>query len=113
MIEIYHNNRCSKSRCALEILDNSNTKYQVVEYLKEAPSVATLKEILKKLGIPAKDLIRKNEQLYKDHYKDANLSEDEWIQIMHEHPVLIERPIVINGNKAVIARPPERVNEIL
>ena len=113
MITIYHNNRCGKSRTALCILEEQGKPFKTVEYLKDVPSVEELKSIIKKLKIKPHDLIRTKEAVYIENYKGKTLSDDEWIQAMHEHPILIERPIVINGNKAVVARPPEKVNEVL
>lgn len=113
MITIYHNNRCGKSRTALCILEEEGKPFKTVEYLKDVPSVEELKSIIKKLKIKPHDLIRTKEAVYVENYKGKTLSDDEWIQAMHEHPILIERPIVINGNKAVVARPPEKVNEVL
>lgn len=113
MITIYHNNRCGKSRSALCILEESGQKFQTVEYLKDVPSVAALKSLIIKLKIKPHDLIRTKEPVYLEKYKGKILSDNQWIQAMHEHPILIERPVVINGNKAVIARPPEKVTEIL
>ncbi|MCB0507295.1 MAG: arsenate reductase (glutaredoxin) [Bacteroidetes bacterium] len=113
MLTIYHNNRCGKSRGAVCILEERNEQFETVEYLKDVPSIEELKSILKKLNIKPHDLIRTKEQVYIDKYKGKNLSDEEWIQAMHENPILIERPIVINGNKAIIARPPEKVLEIL
>jgi len=108
-VEIFHNNRCSKSRCALNLLSEKEVDYKVIEYLKDTPNKETIQNLLKKLGIPAQDLIRKGETVYIEKYKGKNLSEAEWIQAMYENPVLIERPIIIKGNKAIIARPPEKV----
>lgn len=113
MITIYHNNRCGKSRCALELLEESGKKYEVVEYLKEVPSVEEFKSLIKKLKIRPHDLIRTKEAVYLEKYKGKNLTDEEWIKAMHENPILIERPIVVNGNKAVVARPPEKVREVL
>lgn len=109
---VYHNPRCTKSRNALQYLDEKGEKYEVVEYLKEIPSKKELKDILKKLGIQAEDLLRKNEAVFKEQYKGMSLTEDEWITAMIENPKLIERPIVILGNKAVVARPTEKIDEL-
>lgn len=108
--KIYHNPRCSKSRMALDFLDEQNKEYEIVEYLKENPSELELKEILKMLGMKAEELIRKGESDFKEHFKGKDLSEDEWIEAMINYPKLIERPIVIYGNKAVVARPTEKIN---
>ncbi len=112
-ITIYHNNRCSKSRCALGILEEKGVDFEVREYLKEVPTVEELSVVLKKLGIKPEDLVRKNEAIYKDNYKGKTFSEEEWLQILTENPKLIQRPIVIKGDKAVIARPAEKLDEVL
>lgn len=112
-ITIYHNNRCSKSRSACKILEEKGVAHQVRYYLDEAPSRVELKDLLKKLNMPAFDLIRKNEAVFKENYKGKDLSEEEWIEAMMEHPRLIERPILIRGNKAIIGRPTEKVEEFL
>ena len=113
MIKIYHNNRCSKSRCGLEILENSGKQFEIVKYLDNTPSEEELKEIISLLNISPIDLVRKNEQIWKDNFKGKELSDIELIKAMVDNPKLIERPIVINGNKAVIGRPPETIKEII
>lgn len=113
MISIYHNNRCSKSRDSLAILNEQNIEIKVIEYLQNPPTAKKLKTILKKLKLKPYDLIRKSEMLFKNEYEGKNFSDDEWIEVMVNNPVLIERPIIVNGNKAVIGRPPEKVLEIL
>ncbi len=112
-MKIYHNPRCSKSRNTLNIITEKGANVTVVEYLKTPPTKEELKDLLKKLNIPAQELIRKGEQDFKDNFKGKNLSEEEWIDAMIKFPKLIERPIVVNGDKAVIGRPPEKVLEIL
>lgn len=112
MITIWHNNRCGKSRGALEILREKGIEPRVRYYLETPPTAQEIKEVLKKAGIKAHDLIRTGEEAYKP-YKGQTLTEAQWIQVMIENPILIERPVVINGDKAVIARPPEKVLEIL
>lgn len=113
MVTIYHNNRCSKSRQTLDLLREKGEKLQVVEYLKEAPSADELKSVLSKLGLKPEQVLRKGEQVYKDSFAGKSYSDDEWLQIMSENPILIERPIVVKGDKAVIGRPPEKVLDIL
>lgn len=113
MMKIYHNNRCSKSRCALDIIDEKHLNVEVVKYLEDVPTKNELKELLKKLDMKAADLVRKSEPVYKELYKGKNLTEAQWIDAMIKHPILIERPIFVNGNKAVIGRPPERILEIM
>ena len=113
MIKIYHNNMCSKSRAALNLLKDNNEEIEIQEYLKEVPSKAELKEILKMLQMKPLELIRKNETIFKENYKDQNLTDEEWIDIMIENPVLIERPIVVKDGKAAIGRPIEKIIELL
>jgi len=113
MIKIYHNNMCSKSRAALNLLKDNNEEVEIQEYLKEVPTKSELKEILKMLQMKPLELIRKNETLFKENYKDKNLSDEEWIDIMLENPVLIERPIVVKDGKAAIGRPIEKIIELL
>lgn len=109
---ILHNNKCSKSRCALNILKEKNINYTVIEYLKDVPSEKEISDILKKLNIPAIDLIRKKEKVFQEKFK-AEFTEKEIIKLMHEHPELIERPILINGSKAIIARDEEKIYDFL
>ena len=112
-MKIYHNPRCSKSRQTLGILQDKGIEPEVVEYLKTPPSGAELKRILKKLGLKAEDIIRKGEALYKEKYKGKTLTNEQWIKVLAENPVLIERPIVVTDNKAVLGRPPENVLELV
>lgn len=113
MIKIYHNPRCSKSRQGLEILENSGKEFETVKYLDTIPSTEELKEVISLLNISPIDLVRKNEKIWKEEYKGKELSDAEIIKAMVENPKLIERPIVINGDKAVIGRPPENIKEII
>lgn len=113
MIKIYHNNRCSKSRSGLQIIETSGKPFEVVKYLEDIPTTQELKHIIEMLGISPIDLVRKNEAIWKENYKNKTLSDDELIKAMVDHPKLIERPIVINGNKAVIGRPPEKILDII
>lgn len=113
MIKIYHNNRCSKSRSGLEILKNSGKDFQIVNYLENTPTQAELKSIINLLGIKPIDLVRKNEAIWKANYKNKELNDEIIINAMLENPKLIERPIVINDNKAVIGRPPENILNII
>jgi arsenate reductase len=109
----YHNTRCRKSRETLEFVKEQGVEPEIIEYLKTPPDFATIKSIVKKLGIAPLELIRKNEQIFKDEYKGKNLTDDEWIQAMADHPKLIERPILVIGDKAVIGRPKEKALELL
>lgn len=112
MVKIYHNSRCSKSRETLNLLHAHGFDPEVVHYLDTPLSLAELKVVLDYLGISAFDLIRTNEDEFKK-FKGKDLTEIEWIQVMLDYPKLMERPIVVKGNKAVIGRPPEKVLEIL
>ncbi len=113
-IVIYHNPRCGKSRDAMKLLDNKGIKPKVIEYLKTPPSAAELKDILAKLGISPRQLLRKGEAAYKDlKLGDEKLSDAAIIKAMVQNPILIERPIVVNGKKAALGRPPEAVLKIL
>lgn len=107
MIKIYHNTRCGKSRCAIQLLEEKGATFEVIEYLKTVPTKAELTAIIGKLGIKPLDLIRKKEPIFLDNYKGKTLTDEQWIDAMLEHPILIERPIVVNGDKAVVARPAE------
>ncbi|WP_435262873.1 arsenate reductase (glutaredoxin) [Tenacibaculum sp. nBUS_03] len=113
MIKIYHNNRCSKSRLGLEILENSGKEFEVIKYLDTIPSKEELKEIIILLGISPIELVRKNEKIWKDSFKGKELTDNQIIEAMINNPKLIERPIVINGSKAIIGRPPENITTIL
>jgi arsenate reductase (glutaredoxin) len=113
MIQIYHNNRCSKSRCALQYLEESKQPFEVVNYLQNAPSTKELKELLAKLKLEPLDVVRKNEPIFKEQFKNKMLTRTEWIQVLHENPILIERPIVVSKTSAVIARPPELTLDFL
>lgn len=113
MIKIYHNVRCSKSREACSIIADKGIKAEIVEYLKTPPTQKEIKELLGLLKLKAEDIVRKGEELYKSNYKGKTFTEAQWIKILAENPVLIERPIVVNGKKAVIGRPPEKVLEII
>lgn len=113
-LTLYHNPRCSKSRAALELLQARGLQPHVVRYLETPPSARELKSLLGKLGIAARDLLRSGEDEYKTlGLSDASLSEAQLIEAMAKHPKLIERPILIAGDKAVIGRPPEKVLELL
>lgn len=112
-IKIYHNNRCSKSRSAIELLNEQTISYEVIDYLINVPTAKELKEVIALLKIHPFELVRKGEADFKNNFKGKTLSEDEWIAAMIQFPKLIERPIVINGNKAVIGRPTEKITAIL
>lgn len=106
---IYHNPRCTKSRETLALIEKK--KPEIVEYLKTPPSATELKLLLKKLGLSVQQIIRKKEPLFIE--KDKKLNDEKWIDVLIKNPILIERPIVVKGNKAVIGRPPSTVLTLL
>lgn len=112
-VVIFHNPRCGKSRSALALLEARGLTPTIIEYLKTPPTRTQLKMLLKQLGMPAEALVRKGEDVYKEMFKDKTLVEEQWIAALAEHPILIERPIVVRGERAVVGRPPERVLELL
>lgn len=113
MIQIYHNSRCTKSRECLAFLEESGQEYEVIKYLEDVPSFEELKAIIKKLDIKPIELVRRKEKIWVENFKNRTMSDDEVIQTMISNPILIERPIVINGDKAIIARPLEKVKVII
>lgn len=113
MIKIYHNPRCSKSREGLKILEESGKDFLIVKYLDIPMKKEEIKKVLELLDISAEELIRKNEKVWRENYKGKDLSEEDILEAMQEHPKLIERPIVVNENKAIIGRPPEKIKEII
>ena len=112
-MKIYHNPRCSKSRQTLQLIKESGREVEIIEYLTTPPTFKELKSVIFQLGISPEQLLRKNEVVFKEKYKGKSLSDDEWIQAMIDHPKLIERPIVIDGEKAILGRPPENVLSLL
>jgi arsenate reductase (glutaredoxin) len=110
---IYHNPRCSKSREALSLLqEDEGAEIEIVKYLEDIPTEDQMLKLLSKLNIKPFDLVRKTEKIYKEQYKKLNLNDHEWIKVMLENPKLIERPIIIKGNKAIIGRPPSLVLDL-
>ena len=112
-IQIYHNPRCSKSRAALNLLEEKGVEHEVINYLENPPTVEELTTVLDKLGMEPQDLMRKGEAEYKEHIKGKGLSRDELIALMVKYPKVIERPIVANDLKAAIARPLELILPII
>lgn len=110
---LYHNTRCTKSRETLQLLQDKNVNPEIVEYMKEPITPGDLEEILDKLDMDAIDLVRKKESVWKEEFADKELTEDEIILAMIEYPQLMERPILVNGDKARVGRPPEDVLEII
>lgn len=113
MITIYHNARCSKSREGVCFLEEKGIEFETVKYLDQKITVEELIAILKKLNCKPIELVRTKETLWKENYSDKTLTDDEIIKIMVENPILIERPIIINGDKAVIGRPIEKILTII
>lgn len=113
MITIYHNPRCSKSREGLQLLELQGKPFTTVKYLSEKLSKDELTDIIKKLAIAPIELVRQKETIWINEYKNKQLTNDEVVDAMIAHPNLIERPIVVNGDKAVIARPAENIKKIL
>ena len=109
MIKVLHNNTCSKSRAILEHLDENNVPFEIIDFIENPLSEIELKTVLKKLNTDVQGLIRKNEVLFKEKFADKEFTEDEWIKVLAENPSLIQRPILIKGNVAMIARPIENV----
>lgn len=112
-ITLYHNPRCSKSRSALALLEERGLAPRVVEYLRTPPDRSEIAALVRKLGIPAEQLVRTGEAVFKESYAGRTLTDAQWIDAMAEHPILIERPIAVAGERAVVGRPPERVLELL
>ena len=113
MITIYHNPRCSKSREGLEIIKDSGAEFTIREYLKEELSTEELSSLVKKLNIAPIQLVRTNEKIWKDEFKNKDLSDEELIAVMQKNPKLIERPIVEKNDQAVIGRPPSDIKKII
>ena len=113
MIKIYHNPGCSKSREGVHYLEKKELDFEVIEYLKKKLNSEELKAIIQKLGINPIDLVRIKEVIWKENYNNKPLTDDEIIEAMVANPRLIERPIVVNNHKAVIARPTENIDQVL
>ena len=111
-MKIYHNPRCRKSREGVQYLTDKGVKFEIIEYLKNNLSKETIQILLNKLNITALELIRKNEKIWKENYKDKSLSEKELVEVLHKEPKLIERPIIESENLAVIGRPKENIDSL-
>lgn len=112
MITIYHNPKCAKSRAGLNYLKEKGLEYQVVEYIKDSFTRESLKDLLMKLNKGPKEIIRTQEDIYKEKFRGKNFTDEEWITILIENPKLIQRPIVVNGYKAVLAQPAEEIDRL-
>ncbi len=113
MLKIYHNSRCKKSRAGLAYLQEKTSDFEIREYLKESFTPEELIDALKKMNKKPFDIIRKQEEVYRKQYKGKEFPDDQWIKILIENPKLIERPIVVSNNKAVLAQPPENIDILL
>lgn len=112
-IVIYHNPRCGKSRSALDLLRKRGVEPRVIEYLKTPPTREELRSVVEKLGVPAEQLVRKGEDVFKTQFAGKQLSEAQWLDAMAAHPILIARPVIVRGTRAVIGRPPEKALDLL
>lgn len=113
-MKIYHNPRCRKSRETLALIEEKGVKPEIIMYMTgEELSQKELKDILKKLGMKASEIVRKGEKIYKEDYKGKSITEAKWLKILIANPKLIERPIVLKGSKAILGRPPENVLKLL
>ncbi|MFC5683190.1 arsenate reductase (glutaredoxin) [Flavobacterium sp. MAHUQ-51] len=109
MIQVYHNPRCGKSRNCLAFLENANQEYTIIKYLEETPSIDELTSVLSKLKLKPIDLIRQKEKIWIENYKNQEMTDEAIIQAMVNYPILIERPIIIKGNEAIIARDMDKI----
>jgi arsenate reductase len=112
-VRIYHNNRCSKSRAACQLIADKGVDAEIVNYLKTPPSRDELRELLRKLGMKPAELVRRGESVFKEQYAGRSLSDEEWLDALVAHPILIERPIAVRGDRAVLGRPPEKILDLL
>jgi arsenate reductase len=113
MIQVYHNPRCTKSRECMLFLEESGKPYEIIKYLEDMPTVEELKTIIKKLGIKPIELVRQKEPLWVEKFKGKKMTDNAIVKAMVANPILMERPIVVNGDKAVIARPLEKAADII
>ncbi len=111
-ITLYHKPTCGTCQKVMKALKKKGADITAIEYLKTPPSLAELDALLKKLKLEPQMLLRKKEPLYQEKFADKDLSRAEWIKVLHENPILIERPVVVLGDRAVIARPPEKLDHL-
>ncbi|MEL1241368.1 arsenate reductase (glutaredoxin) [Flavobacterium flavipallidum] len=109
MIKVYHNPRCGKSRNCLAFLENTNQDYTIVKYLEEVPTKEELINLLNKLNIKPLGLVRQKEKIWTENYKNLEMNDDAIIEAMITHPILIERPIIVKDNEAIIAREMDKI----
>ena len=114
MLQVYFKPNCSTCRTALQLIkENTKEQIQTIEYLVKTPTVKELKEIVQMIGIKPEELVRKKEPLYKEIYEGKKITGTQWLKILHQNPILIERPILVLGDKAIIGRPTEKIVEFL
>lgn len=113
MIRILHNEHCSKSTCALQLLQESQLAFEVRNYLEQPLTVTELTTLVGQLGIPAEELVRKNEPEYLAHFAGKTMRDEDWVAALAAYPALLQRPILIQDGKAFIGRPPERILTLL
>ena len=112
-MKIYHNPRCAKSRAGLKYLEEKTGDFELVKYLETGFSEKELEDLIAKTGKKPFDFVRTQEKVYKEQFKEKNLSDKEWIKVLAENPKLLQRPLVVNGDKAVLGNPPENIDSIL
>jgi arsenate reductase len=112
-MKIYHNPRCTKSREALKYLEEKGVEVEVIQYLKEVPTEKELEDLLMKLNLKPIQIIRRGEKIFKEKFRGAAFNDHEWIKIMVEYPKLIERPIIVKGNRAILGRPLQKVIDLI
>ncbi|AJW61544.1 Arsenate reductase [Elizabethkingia miricola] len=112
-IQILHNSRCTKSREALQYLENQNIDFELINIIQNPLNKQEVASVLQKLGMKAEDLVRKSDALFKEKYVGQELDEDDWVNVLVDNPTLIQRPVVIKDNKAVIGRPLENIVDFL
>lgn len=113
MLKIYHNPRCAKSRAGLKYLTDNSIEYEIVEYLKSGFTANEIKNLILKTGMKPTDLVRTQEDYYKKNLKGKEFSNEKWYEILADNPKLLHRPIVVVGEKAVLAQPPENIDKII
>ncbi len=113
MLKIYHNPRCRKSRAGLQYLRERTTGFEIIDYIKDGITVEEIREILLKMNVSPKDLVRTQEELYKKELKGKQFTNEEWISILCENPKLIRRPVVVGKHKAIIGDPPDELEKLL
>tara|TARA_R110000868_G_scaffold57476_7_gene177451 strand:+ start:10746 stop:11087 length:342 start_codon:yes stop_codon:yes gene_type:complete len=113
MIQIYHNPRCGKSRNALALVEETTQEFEVIKYLEQTPSYDDLVLLLKKLDLKPLELVRQKEKIWVENFKNKTMSDENIIKAMVSNPILIERPIIIKGDKAIIGRDLEKITHFL